>query len=373
MKTVLITIFLILFVFPGFGQNDSALYSFFIAGHTYGQPGVNNIGFHPPFKEKFSYIQNRPEIKFGVLTGDIVSPDPVAQDWDEIDADILELGIPVYFAVGNHDMENRPLFESRYGITYYDFVFRNDLFLVLDPNIDGWSITGTQLNFMQEVVEEYSEEVDNIYVFFHQILWKDYDNQFSYIRWNSSAGRGDSVNFWSGVMPVFQSLSNQVYMFAGDLGASWSSDVTYDHFDNITLISSGMGDEDGENFVVVNVEEDKSVSYDLICLSDTNINCLGQLTDYIVVDELSNIDELQRKEISRVMLYPNPASNSVTILTDTKRETKIQLFDLQGRLVFEQLASTQSFLIDISNMSKGIYLVKTHNNSTQSTVKLVIE
>lgn len=28
-----------------FAQNNSVSYSFFVAGHTYGQPGINNVGF----------------------------------------------------------------------------------------------------------------------------------------------------------------------------------------------------------------------------------------------------------------------------------------------------------------------------------------
>ena len=122
MKLKSLIIILLISNLPVNAQNDSLLYSFFVAGHTYGQPGVNNIGFHPPFKQRFSYIQSKPEIKFGVLTGDIVSPFPIAQDWDEIDIDIASLGLPIYFAVGNHDMENRPLFEYRYGDTYFDFI-----------------------------------------------------------------------------------------------------------------------------------------------------------------------------------------------------------------------------------------------------------
>ena len=59
------------------------------------------------------------------------------------------------------------------------------------------------------------------------------------------------------------------------------------NYDNIKFISSGMGDEDGDNFIVVNVNSDGSLSYDLICLSDTNIHCLGVLTDHLVVNEIS--------------------------------------------------------------------------------------
>jgi hypothetical protein len=350
-----------------FGQPDSTLYSFFVAGHTYGNAGSNNIGFHPPFKNKFGYIQNRAEIEFGVLTGDIVSANPVAQDWDEIDADIETLGLPVYFAVGNHDMENRPLFESRYGFTYYNFFHNDDLFIVLDPNIDGWSITGDQLQYLQNVVNDNYLSTENIFVFFHQVLWVSASNEFNYIKWNSDAGRLNPINFWSSVVPIFDSIPNDVFMFAGDVGVSWASDVSYDKFNNITLISSGMGDPDGENFIVVNVDSSKSVDYDLICLSDPEPNCLGELTDYLTIDSLTNI-----KESFYLNLYPNPTSHYLNISASVY--WTLELFNVQGTLVFKEKSdSLINQKIDVSYLPKGFYIAKFISSKGQSTPKILIE
>ncbi len=368
-----ITIVIFLFWISSYAQTDSVLYSFFVAGHTYGKPGVNNEGFHPPFKQKFDFIQSRPEIVFGVLTGDIVFPNPIAQDWDEIDADIDNLGIPVYFAVGNHDMENRPLFESRYGITYYNFIYQNDLFIVLDPNIDEWNISGEQLQFLQDVVNENAPTTNNIFVFFHQILWRESNNQFNYIHWNSNAGRGDSVNFWTEVEPIFRYLPNNVIMFAGDLGASWSTNVTYDHYDNITLIASGMGDENGENFIVVNVDSSKSVYYDLICLSDANINCLGALTDYLVVSEVADIEPVAKNSFN-TYIYPNPARSTITVSQEVSSSNTIQLYNTQGALILEEKFNKKlKHSINLDHIPKGFYIVKILNNLNQSTIKLIKE
>ena len=355
-----------------FGQNQPSSYSFFVAGHTYGEPGVNSIGFHPPFKQKFSYLQERSEIKFGVLTGDIVSPGPTVQDWEEVDADIETLGLPVYFAVGNHDMENRELFESRYGQTYYSFIYQNDLFITLDPNIDGWNISGDQLQFLQNTVSDFSPTVNNIYVFFHQILWKDSDNQFNYIHWNSSSGRDDTINFWTDVEPLFRNLPNKVVMFAGDLGASWSSNVTYDSYDNMTFIASGMGDEDGENFIVVNVNADKSVNYDLICLSDSNINCLGMLTDYIVVSDASNINDLNFNEQFETVAFPNPIIDNITVLQNKGSHASILIYNLQGSLLLEDNFSGKfKQTINLSNFSAGMYIMHIVNDNKTTTIKLI--
>lgn len=354
-------------------QGDSILYSFFIAGHTYGAPGVNNVGLHPPFRAKFDYIQSRAEIELGVLTGDIVSANPVAQDWDEVDEDVESLGLPVHFAVGNHDMENRPLYESRYGATYYHFLHENDLFIILDPNIDGWNISGDQLQFLEDVISDNAEMSDNIYVFFHQILWRENDNAFSYISWNSPAGRDDSVNFWTEVEPVFRALSNDVFMFAGDLGASWASDVTYDSYDNITLIASGMGGGDGDNFVVINVHSDKSVTYDLICISDPEEQCLGLLTDYLVVSEVPNSIPSFMQGCCDIAIYPNPASDNITIERAIAAEdSEVEIYNAMGVLVLEEKVITRMYSIGVQGLSEGVYFVRVLDAAGWSTHSLVI-
>jgi len=257
-------------------------YSFYIAGHTYGKPGVNNVGVHPPFKEKFNLLNEDEFIDFGVWTGDIVWLS-TETDWNEIDNDTSLLQDTVYFAAGNHDVSNRELFESRYGQTYSSFVHHSDLFIILDPNLDGWNISGEQLVFLQNELDIHSSQVDNIFVFFHQLLWWSPENIYSNVTPNSTFGRADTVNFWSDIEPLFTSLPNKTYMFAGDVGAFSNGDeFMYHSYENITLIASGMGGEERDNMVIIDVKEDKTVDFRLIALNGKDIHALGELEAYIL-------------------------------------------------------------------------------------------
>ena len=76
--------------------------------------------------------------------------------------------MPVYFAVGNHDMKGRKLYESRYGKTFYSFHHNCDLVIVLDPKLDDWNISGKQLKFLQDVLKNEASGVNNIFVFFYK-------------------------------------------------------------------------------------------------------------------------------------------------------------------------------------------------------------
>jgi len=55
---------------------------------------------------------------------------------------------------------------------------------------------------------------------------------------------------------------------AGDIGATEkASDYMFDQYDNITFIASGMGEGNGDNFVVIKVDSDKKISFELVFLN----------------------------------------------------------------------------------------------------------
>jgi hypothetical protein len=228
-------------------------YSFFVAGHTYGKPGVNNVGVHPPFRENFDYIKGREGIQFGVFTGDIVKTS-TDLDWDEVERDIALLGMPIYFAPGNHDGSTRKRYLDRYAVdgkTYYAFSFQGDLFVVLNPNIDHWNITGDQLLFLESTLQK-ADQHTNIFVFSHQVIWWDDRAEFEKLRPNSLQGRGESVNFWPQVAPMFKNIPNPIYLFAGDTGAFPRHLPFYFQDHNMHFIASGMGGGKNDNFLIVN-------------------------------------------------------------------------------------------------------------------------
>lgn len=360
---------LIILLFPCLlaGQSSPILYSFFVAGHAYGQPGVDNIGLHPPFKAKFDYIKSRPEITMGFLTGDIVIRG-TEKNWDEVDADIDSLGIPVWFAVGNHDMSDRPLFEERYGPTYFSFTENGDLFIVLDPNLDSWRISGDQLVFLNRILDTYASETENVFVFFHQMLWWSPDNIYKDLASNSLEDRAADINFWTEIEPMFNALDNKVFMYAGDVGAgAWAIDCAYDCYDNISFIASGMGEGPGDNFVITNIHYDRSVSYDLICLNHRELNCLGELKNYRISTGL-NIMELENS----IKIYPNPAVDNLIVVSQKIDNLQIIIFNSTGQKILElEHKGIGSMSINLDNVPKGLLFVQVISGDERSVHRIV--
>jgi len=264
-------------------------YSFFVAGHTYGNHLADNIHLHPPFKEQLANIHyDYPDISLGILTGDIVRESNV-ESWNAVDDDIARLDLPVYFAPGNHDITNRELFESRYGDplnnfrTFRYFTNEKDLFVVLDSELDAWNISGDQLAFLQTVISTHQQSSRNIFVFVHALIWWDDENIFKNIHTNWwPPYMPDTTNFWTDVAPIFSSISNPVYLFAGDLGANaQATPYMYYKEANMTYIAGGMGNLVDGNFLFVKVNSKGDVYFDLIALQGDKYR-FGKLEDYIL-------------------------------------------------------------------------------------------
>lgn len=262
-------------------------YSFFVAGHSYGNHLADNIHLHPPFADQFSYIREYPDISFGFLSGDIVRESNV-ESWDAVDEDMLSLEIPVYFAPGNHDVTNRELFETRYGDplnnmrSYRYFTNEKDLFIILDSELDEWNISDEQFIFLKTVLNENYETSRNIFVFVHALIWWDDENIFQNIHTNWwPPFIPDTTNFWTDVEPLFHNISNPVYLFAGDLGANeQATPYMYYKEANITYIAGGMGNLVDDNFLFVSLNSAGDVVFDLIALQGDK-HRFGKLEDYI--------------------------------------------------------------------------------------------
>jgi len=82
--------------------------------------------------------------------------------------------------------------------------------------------------------------------------------------------------------------------------------------------------------------------------------------------------------ISNLQIYPNPAQNKVNIsfdVDDNKSPVSIQLFDISGRQVWDNIyEASQSFnkLVDFGNLVRGIYVIKINNGKFAAAQKLIL-
>ena len=278
-------LFFLVFVLFDCSPSQGVDYSFFAAGHTYGKPKGEdkNQGLYDPFIDKVDYINNQKEIKFGFLLGDLAWK---PEYWPKVERDIEKFKMPIYVARGNHD-GTLEVFEDKFGKSYKSFFKNNDLFIILDPNLDGWSISDEQLVFLMNTLRNEATKAKHVFIMMHQVIWWT-NNKHSKPFPNSVQGKSKTVNYWTKIEPLLQSLDKPIFLFAGDVGAFSKEERNKDHIieyfynedRNITYISTGMGGGVRDNFVITDVYKDGSVGFRLIHLNGDDINGLGKLKDY---------------------------------------------------------------------------------------------
>ena len=257
---------------------ENVKYSFFVAGHAYGNPMNYQYGFHPPFVKSIPFFNNYPKMSLGVLTGDIIAK-PTKEYWEAALVDIHKFSFPVYLAAGNHDRGKGYL--NNYTDYYYHLKKEDDLFIILSPT--NWNIEKEQKNYLIKTIQDNHHEVNNIFIFCHELIWWAPDNKFGSIEINYRPHYPGSTNYWGEINPLLDSIPNKVVIFAGDVGCGEKiAPYMYYNEDNITFIATGMGGGKKDNVVIVEVDKKNRVNYKLIGLNNSPISEMESLEDYVL-------------------------------------------------------------------------------------------
>jgi DNA-binding beta-propeller fold protein YncE len=73
-----------------------------------------------------------------------------------------------------------------------------------------------------------------------------------------------------------------------------------------------------------------------------------------------------------LVMYPNPAGNTLNVLFETAQSATIQIIDPIGKVVLEKSTKTHSqpWEIDISSLPAGMYVVKCIMEDRQKVITL---
>jgi len=250
-------------------------YSFFVAGHAYGNPNSPQYGLYPELMKVKEEILAQDNMSMGFLTGDVVYK-PTEAYWDSAMTDIEAFEMPVHIAAGNHDKGQA--FIRRFKEYYYAFEQNDDLIIVLAPN--KWNIEGDQMSFLSKALNQARPGIKNVFIFCHELIWWSPDNEYQDVEINWRPHYPGSTNFWTDVKPLLQSTNLPIYFFAGDLGATpRTSPFMYDRIENIHLIASGLGSGYKDNILIVNSSLDSKVSIEHYLIKGGSLQALEPVLD----------------------------------------------------------------------------------------------
>jgi hypothetical protein len=76
---------------------------------------------------------------------------------------------------------------------------------------------------------------------------------------------------------------------------------------------------------------------------------------------------------SGIELYPNPASNEVSISWNNSEPVNLRVFDMAGKLIVESNKVNSGYILSTQNMADGLYLLQIISGNNISTKKLIVQ
>ncbi len=260
-------------------ENNNLPLRFLVAGHIYGKPGDEE--FHPALT-LLSNIALLKEIEpdFVVFLGDTIWK-PSEDNFDDLEMFIIDqMNIPVFNAVGNHDVTNRDLYQDRYGRSVYAFKFKNQLFFILDTTLKYYDLTPNQYSFVSNTIKEQSPNLEAVHIFMHHVLFLNEDEIHGKQLLKPNEGDGTSPDFLAylktNLIPL--SKTTPIYIYAGDVGAFQGGNLSplfkRVQNENIYLLATGLGNNPNDSILIVEANDSGDLNIYPLSLDGKEMNVI---------------------------------------------------------------------------------------------------
>ena len=151
--------------------------------------------------------------------------------------------------------------------------------------------------------------------------------------------------------------------------ATGASKYEVDYGDQGHTDGNGTIVETTTNSVTINGLESES-TYDIYVRQYCTETLASQWSSMLrITTTTEGIDDV---ESARVTLYPNPASQMVTI-GGIEGEATVSIVDMNGREVYSTSSASESLTLDLTGYAKGAYFVRIMGERTQAIRKLIVK
>lgn len=82
---------------------------------------------------------------------------------------------------------------------------------------------------------------------------------------------------------------------------------------------------------------------------------------------------LKEYEINNIKIHPNPTNSIVTISANNEIIKQVNIYDMYGRLLKSQKATSNNEKINIEDLPNTIYLIEIKTDKVNKTVKIIKE
>lgn len=127
---------------------------------------------------------------------------------------------------------------------------------------------------------------------------------------------------------------------------------------------------DWRYFNLASLGEVSKVVFSLEC-ADSYVSNYFCIDNFVYTNNNLSANENIIANNTQTKIYPNPAKDFINI--ETNENSKLQIFDMQGRLVINKDLTKEANQINVQNLQQGTYLVKIITPSNIISKKLIVK
>lgn len=100
--------------------------------------------------------------------------------------------------------------------------------------------------------------------------------------------------------------------------------------------------------------------------------CTGSTTGVLIIDDCVGLDEIEKQSF---VIYPNPSSGNITILSSMESIKAVKVFDSMGRTIYDQFIPENGteIKVDLTSYAGGIYTVQVATVGGVANTQILIE
>ena len=252
-------------------ENSKPL-KFLVAGHIYDK--LDESSSYPAMTLLANLALFREEdFDMLFLLGDIVW-NSTNENFENLEKYFLtQVKIPIFNAVGNHDVARREIYEERYGSTVYAFEYKQNLFIILDTNLKYYDLTSDEVTFIKSVITDklQTKNITHIHILMHHVLFLEDEEIIGKQVIKPNSGDGASETFRKLIEDVLYpaSASAPLHIYAGDVGAFGNLSPLYKKSEThpIYFFATGLGNNEEDSVLIVEENLDSTLSVTPFSLS----------------------------------------------------------------------------------------------------------
>jgi hypothetical protein len=143
---------------------------------------------------------------------------------------------------------------------------------------------------------------------------------------------------------------------------SWNNDATSEDLFNLSV-----------GYYEVTVLDANNCSVVVGATISSSVTVIGHtdLVDNSIADNLATINEEQSLDFE-INVYPNPATDAAIVSWKGIEVDKMHIQNMNGQIVYEQVATTNQINVNVTDLSAGVYVVVLETSANQHIPKRLI-